>query len=85
VRSTISPGFFEALGIEIKQGRDFTWRDQKGSPDVVIIMRRWREKLFPGEDPIGHRLITGIQSIPREIVGVTGRCAFGEFVPAAGG
>jgi hypothetical protein len=28
------------------------------------------KKLFPGEDPIGHRLITGIQSIPRQIVGV---------------
>jgi len=72
VRSTISPGFFEALGIEIKQGRDFTWRDQKGSPDVVIINETMARKLFPGEDPIGHRLITGIQSIPREIVGVTG-------------
>ena len=72
VRSTISPGFFEALGIPIKQGRDFTWRDRKGSPDVVIINETMARKLFPGEDPIGHRLITGIQSIPREIVGVTG-------------
>ena len=30
------------------------------------------KQLFPNEDPIGRRLITGIQSIPREIVGVAG-------------
>jgi ABC-type lipoprotein release transport system permease subunit len=39
---------------------------------VVIINESMARKFFPGEDPIGHRLITGIQSIPREIVGVAG-------------
>lgn len=71
VRSTISPGFFETLGIPIKQGRDFTWRDRTGAPDVVIINETMARKLFPGENPIGRRLITGIASIPREIVGVS--------------
>jgi predicted permease len=72
VRSTISPGFFEALGIPVKQGRDFNWRDRPGSPDVVIINEAMARKLFPGENPIGRRLITGIASIPREVVGVAG-------------
>ena len=71
VRSTISPGFLETLGIPIKQGRDFNWRDRPGAPDVVIINESMAKKLFPGENPIGRRLITGIQSIPREIVGVS--------------
>ena len=71
VRSTIAPGFFETLGIPIKQGRDFNWRDRPGSPDVVIINETMAKKLFPGENPIGRRLITGIASIPREIVGVS--------------
>jgi putative ABC transport system permease protein len=71
VRSTISPGFFETLGVQIKQGRDFNWRDRAGAPDVVIINETMAKKLFPGENPIGHRLITGIASIPREIVGVS--------------
>lgn len=72
VRSTTSPGFFEVLGIPIKQGRDFTWQDRPGSPLVVIINETMAKKLFPGENPIGRRLITGIASIPREIVGVSG-------------
>jgi len=72
VRSTISPGFLETLGIPIKQGRDFNWRDRPNTPMVVIINESMAKKLFPGENPIGHRLITGIQSIPREIVGVSG-------------
>ncbi len=72
VRSTISPGFLETLGVAIKQGRDFTWRDRPGAPNVVIINETMAKKFFPGETPIGHRLITGIASIPREIVGVAG-------------
>ncbi len=72
VRSTVSPGFFETLGIPLKKGREFTWRDRAGAPDVVIINEAMARQLFPNEDPIGHRLITGIQSIPREIVGVVG-------------
>jgi predicted permease len=72
VRSTISPGFFDTLGIPMKQGRDFNWRDRSGSPDVVIINETLAKKLFPGENPIGRRLITGIASIPREIVGMAG-------------
>jgi len=72
VRSTSVPGFFETLGIPMKQGRDFNWRDRPDTPMVVIINETMAKKLFPGEDPIGRRLITGIQSIPREIVGVVG-------------
>jgi predicted permease len=72
VRSTISPGFLETLGVPIKQGRDFTWRDRPNSPLVVIINETMAKKMFPGENPIGHRLITGIASVPREIVGVSG-------------
>jgi predicted permease len=72
VRSTITPGFFETLGIPIKQGRDFNWRDRPNAPLVVIINESMAKKLFPGENPIGRRLITGIASIPREVVGVSG-------------
>jgi predicted permease len=73
LRSLTTPGFFATLGIPVLQGRDFTWRDRDNAPNVVIINQVMAHRLFPhGENPVGHRLITGIQSIPREIVGVVG-------------
>ncbi len=70
LRSTLTPGFFAALDIPIKRGRDFTWRDRTEAPNVVIINETLAKELFPNENPLGHRLITGIQSVPREVVGV---------------
>jgi predicted permease len=70
LRSTVAPGFFGALGIPLRRGRDFTWRDRDDTPNVVIINEAMARKFFPGEDPVGRRLITGIASVPREIVGV---------------
>jgi predicted permease len=69
-RGVSTPGFFAALAIPIKQGRDFSWRDNAQAPNVVIINEVLAKRLFPNQDPVGRPLITGIQSIPREIVGV---------------
>jgi predicted permease len=69
-RGVSTPGFFAALDIPIRQGRDFTWRDNSSAPNVVVINEVLAKRLFPDQDPIGRRIITGIQSIPREVVGV---------------
>ncbi len=70
-RSTITPGFFTALDIPLRQGRDFDWRDRDGANRVLMINESLAKRLFPnGENPLGRRLITGIQSIPREVVAV---------------
>ncbi|HLP00917.1 MAG TPA: ABC transporter permease, partial [Opitutaceae bacterium] len=73
IRSFCLPGYFSTLGLPLLAGRDFTWRDSDDRPDVVIISASTARRLFPsGENPLGHRLITGLASIPREIVGVVG-------------
>ena len=73
VRSNLLPGYFAALGIPLRAGRDFTWRDVENQPNVVIVSESTARRLFPaGENPLGRRLITGIASIPREIIGVVG-------------
>jgi predicted permease len=73
VRANTIPGYFAAMGIPLKQGRDFDWRDDTSRPNVVIVSEATAKRLFPnGENPIGRRLITGIASVPREIVGVVG-------------
>ncbi len=54
--------YFQAQGIPIIGGRDFTPADRDGAPLVVIINRTLAEHYWPGQDPIGKRLHRG----PRE-------------------
>jgi predicted permease len=51
--------YFQAQGIPILRGRDFTGADKEGAPLVVIINRTLAEHYWPGQDPIGKRLHRG--------------------------
>jgi predicted permease len=51
--------YFQAQGIPIIRGRDFTLADRDGAPLVVIINRVLAEHYWPGQDPIGKRLHRG--------------------------
>ncbi len=66
----ISDGYFHAMGIPLKAGRDFTERDTKGSLNVIIINETLAKNLFPGEDPIGK--IVRADNPERTVVGVVG-------------
>ena len=69
-RHLVSPTYFSTLGIPIRAGRDFNERDSARVPHVVIINETFARRLFPGEDPIGRTLITGMAQLPSQIVGV---------------
>lgn len=66
----ISDGYFHAMGIPLKAGRDFTERDTKGSPNVIIINETLAKNLWPGENPIGK--IVRADDPERTVVGVVG-------------
>ena len=51
--------YFQAQGISIIRGRDFTPADREGAPLVVIVNRTLAEHYWPGQDPIGKRLHRG--------------------------
>jgi predicted permease len=51
--------YFQAQGIPIIRGRDFTPADREGAPLVVIVNRTLAEHYWPGQDPIGKRLHRG--------------------------
>ncbi|HEX7317680.1 MAG TPA: ABC transporter permease [Pyrinomonadaceae bacterium] len=70
----VSPDYFSAMGIPLKQGRPFEDRDRDGSPQVVIISEAMARHFWPGEDPVGKRLTASFHEKqgPREIVGVVG-------------
>jgi len=69
----VSSEYLNVLNIPIKEGRFFTEFDAARSPLVVVINETMARRYFPGEDPIGKRLIVMFgETETREIVGVIG-------------
>lgn len=67
----ISPDYFRTIGIQQLAGRDFSQRDTQDAPPVVIINEAFVQQYFPGESPLGKKLILGWGGDePKEIVGV---------------
>jgi putative ABC transport system permease protein len=64
----ISPGYFGTMGLEMRSGRPITDQDGPGAPQVTVINETFAQNFFPGEDPIGRRLLFG--PTPKTIVGV---------------
>jgi predicted permease len=55
--NSISPGFFQTMGIPVLVGRDFSYSDNAGSQKVAIISESAAYDYFSGNDPIGKELI----------------------------
>lgn len=71
--NVIAPGTFEALGIPIVEGRDFTDGDMAGRPRVVIVNQALARAAFGGRHSIGRVIIAGYDSLdPMTIIGVAG-------------
>jgi predicted permease len=69
----VNAGYFQAMGIPLRAGREFTERDSTGAPKVVVINETLAKKYFKGRNPIGGRLMMGGSDHPvfdHEIVGV---------------
>jgi predicted permease len=58
-RSTVTPGYFEAMGIPILRGRSFGAEDEGGRGNVAIVNQAFVDRYWPGQDPLGRRLRQG--------------------------
>jgi putative ABC transport system permease protein len=69
-----SPGYREAMGLELLRGRYFTNQDRAGTTPVAVVDETFVEKCFGGEDPIGKHIYDGDEEklIAMEVVGVVG-------------
>jgi putative ABC transport system permease protein len=69
---SVSPGYFQAMGIPLKEGRDFTQTDnQKDAPCVRIVNEAMARRYWSGEDPVGKQVVGACRNdAPALIVGV---------------
>jgi len=72
--SSVTPGYFSALGIPLLEGRLFGEADSAGAPPVAIVSRSWATHYFPRESAIGQQMVEGgCYECPRTtIVGIVG-------------
>jgi putative ABC transport system permease protein len=70
----VTPGYFQAAGIPLRAGRDFSDRDRANTAPTVVINEAMAKKFWPNANPVGSRLFLGLddESTAREIVGVVG-------------
>ncbi len=57
--SVVAPGYFAALGIPLRLGRDFTASDRADAPPVAVINTQLANLLWPGQDPLGKTIPVG--------------------------
>jgi putative ABC transport system permease protein len=71
---SVSPGYFRAMEIPLKRGRDFTDADEEqGARCVRIVNEAMARRFWPKQDPVGSQIF-GIcpKNAPATIVGVVG-------------
>jgi putative ABC transport system permease protein len=71
----VTPDYFGVMRIPVLQGRTFNDQDTAGSPPVVIVSLSAARHLWPGQNPIGRRLMASYDRPTggwQTVVGVVG-------------
>lgn len=73
--TTVSPSYFEAMGVPIVKGRAFTAQDDTTAQRAIIINQRFAERFWPGEEAVGRTVRS--RGEDRVVVGIvpTGKYA----------
>jgi putative ABC transport system permease protein len=69
-----TPGYFTALRIPLKAGRDFNEHDDAAAPPVIIISESMARQFYRSENPLGQQIQVGggPDAKPAQIVGIVG-------------
>ncbi|HEX6973624.1 MAG TPA: ABC transporter permease, partial [Vicinamibacterales bacterium] len=57
--ASVSPGYFQTMGIPVVKGRDITEQDREPAPAVAMVNQALGRMYFPGVDPVGKRIRFG--------------------------
>jgi predicted permease len=66
--TSVTPDYFETLGLRLERGRDFDARDGAES-QVIIVNRAFADRFWPGLDPLQQRVVN-FGDKGSEVVGV---------------
>ena len=66
--TVVTPGYFEAMGIRFKEGRDFTERDDSAAARVMIVNEQMAKTYWKGASPIGRTVKYG--GVDHTVIGV---------------
>jgi predicted permease len=69
--NAVTPGYFEAVGMTVRHGRDFTGQDAYNAPHVAIVNETAARYFFGDADPVGKLIGTGRDGPAEiEVIGV---------------
>jgi predicted permease len=75
---SVTPGYFEALGIPIKAGRDLSWSDWGSSRKRCLVNEALVNEYLGGANAVGRLMAEGPRNTPdMEIIGVVGDARYG--------
>ncbi|HEV2666309.1 MAG TPA: ABC transporter permease [Blastocatellia bacterium] len=75
--NAVTPGYFEALGIPVKAGRDLRWNDWGGSKKLCLVNEALVNEYLGGANAVGRLMAQGTRNTPdMEIVGVFGNARY---------
>jgi predicted permease len=77
----VTDGYFQAAGIPLRSGTEFSERDRASSERVVMINETMARTLWPGENPLGQMVTT---DGGRQVIGVVADVRH-ESLETAGG
>ena len=65
----VSPGYLEAMGMHMHEGRGFNWHDTDTSEPVMLVNETLARRAWPGEDAVGKAVQIDSTHF-RKVVGV---------------
>ncbi|HKT68755.1 MAG TPA: FtsX-like permease family protein, partial [Terriglobales bacterium] len=67
----VSPQWFDTMRAPLLAGRQFTAADNAQAPKVLIVNQTFAHRFWPGQNPVGKRVVVGRWPEAAEVVGVS--------------
>ncbi len=67
---SVTPGYFQAMGMRLKAGRLFTAQDTAKPPLVVVVNETMAKRYWPNASAVGKRIAISGTTEWREVVGI---------------